>query len=294
MTIGFQTITVCDVIVNISSFLSLKDILCLSLTNKEIFDYRFYILKNCDFLDIFKVEYGSSFLKLLFNSVMASSYHLTPSVPDIDNSVLITKIQATYSILPVEICEETLKNISSNFVLSKYFKGEKVSRKIQTSLSVADVLISRKNWYNSIIPLSVLYEGVFLAHQGANRQLVDALSSTVFVPCLPSQCHIICGVSDTITFLIDAISSTYDAGIKNHTAVVIRSVLTFYLFSFIVWFCEFYPEEAKNGKLAPVINITQEKAVMFKLNINESKMPKYMKKLFIEKFDFVKTKIDNM
>lgn len=290
----FQIIKNCDILSNISSFLSLKDILCLSLTDKEIFNYRFSLLKNCLLFNLYEAEYKSSFLMLLFNSVMASSYHLTPSVPDIDNSVLITKLQAKYSILPVEMCEENLNNISSNFVLSEYFCNEKVSKKILKSITFTDIIITSNNWQNTVISLSQLYKDVFLALQGANEQLVDSLLSYKCVPCPAPDSNISQWFINTVSYICLCAETTCNLDINYDIAVVVRTVLIFHLFSFILWFCDNQTKLAKFGEIASVVKIMHEKALTFKNSVNRSKMPKYLKNVFNGKFEYAMTKIDNL
>lgn len=295
MAMSSQIICDTDILFHISSFLSLKEIICLSLSSKEAFHSRFFLMKNNDFLMSYTIDHGSSFFKLLFNSALAPSYHIIPTTFTLSNSVKIAKIQAMYSLLPMDICVENLKECASRCVISKLCTNNKIPRTLIKAIELAGNVISYNTWQNTIVSLADIYECIIYAYQGSYKQLLATLESLLVnrvIPItVPANCRIVEEFINTVSFLVATVVCIEKSKCARDKKIAIKTVIVFFMFSLISWIIDVEPDVCVNGKLFPLLMTTINKIEVFKRDIQKANMPKYLKKFLIDNFESLDLKI---
>lgn len=298
MPINFISICGYDIISNISNYLSLKESIIFAMSSKDNFKMRSYLIDANTTLKLYKKDFDSSFLRLLFKSHMALSYNFLPSqVADIEavsNSVHILKVQALYCILPVEICVESLKEIISNHILIKYKHGV-ITRDVKKAMVIADKIISNDGWQNTIICLSTLYECLFLANRSSFKELISAMDainiSDSFAIAPYKKCNDVYNFINTISYLLTAFHNISDSELASSIKFVLKSIIIYFMFSLIEWINAAADINLCRAKLSNFMGTSSGRVDKFKSDIEGSKMPKQIKKKIIDKLVSVKEKV---
>lgn len=298
MPINFTSICIYDILSNISNYLSLKESICFAMSSKNIFNMRSSLIEANIVLKMYKEDFDYSFWRLLFKSQMASSYYLLPlQVTDMEavsNSVHILKVQASYAILPFEICEESLKEIISNHILLKYDKGV-ITRNMNKAMEIANTAVSNIGWHKSIICLSTFYECLFLSSCGSFQKLINIMDSInisdSFAIAPYKKCNNYHNFINTTTFLLAVFQNLSERKLTGTRKFVLKSVIIYFMYSLMEWINTVGEIEICRTKFSNFMRTSSGKVDDFKSDIERSKMPKHFKKKVIDKLVSVKEKI---
>jgi hypothetical protein len=229
---------------------------------------------------------------------MAASYYFIPSqvtdIESVSNSIHIIKVQSLYAILPNEICTESLKEIISNYILSKY-NHSVITRDINKAMKIANNIILSNGWQNTIICLSTLYECLLLATRGNFKILfyiMDSISiDDSFAKAPYKKCNDVFNFITTISFLLSAFHYVSELKVASTRKFVLKSIIIYYMFILIEWINNVGEMKLCRAKLSNFMKTSHGRVDKFKSDINDSKIPKNIKIKIIDKLVCVKEQI---